>query len=330
MEKKSIKEKVVELTSQLERGLEQLGDSETYKKYLKCMSKFHGYSYNNTILIMMQKPEATYVAGFNTWKNSFNRVVKKGEKGIKILAPAPFKTKVEQDKCDSFGNIVKDNHGNPLRETVEITIPKFKPVTVFDISQTEGEPIPELSISELEDDVDAFLDMKEALVSVSRVPIVERDIDGSAKGYFSSESQEIVIREGMPQAQTIKTMIHEIAHSELHDYNNEQKNEVKKDRNTKEVEAESVAYTVCAHFGINTDDYSFAYILGWSKSVELKEFKASLETIQKTSNRLIGKIESALISQKEKDRPKSIQDKLSESKKKVNESIPKKQNERSR
>ena len=278
-------DKVKELTAQLEEGLNALKDSDEYKKFLTCMSKFHSYSYNNTLLIMMQMPQATYVAGFNSWKNNFHRNVKKGEKGIKILAPAPYKKMVEMKKTDQ--------NGKTFIQEEEVTIPCFKPVTVFDVSQTEGEPIPELINGELKSDVIDYDRLFKALKGVTDIPIEITDITGEAKGYFDPKDSRIVIQENMSQSQTIKTMIHEIAHSILHDHT-KQENTEKKDRNTKEVEAESVAFTVCKHFGISTDDYSFGYILGWSKDASLKEFKSSLETIQRCSSRIIGRIEANL------------------------------------
>lgn len=316
MEKKTTNERVKELTDQLEEGLLTLKDSETYKAYLTCMSKFHNYSFNNTLLIMMQKPEATYVAGFQSWKKNFKRNVKSGEKGIKILAPAPIKRKVEREKTDV--------NGNKVVEEVEMTLPRFKPVTVFDVSQTEGEPIPEL-LYELDGTVNGYDNMKQALCELSHVPIAEREIADGAKGYFSPSEQIIVIKKDMPQIQTIKTMLHEIAHSLLHDYTKITEVTDKKDRNTKEVEAESVAFTVCKHFGIDTDDYSFGYILGWSKDTTLQEFRKSLETIQTCASLIIGKVEETLI-EKTKTKEKGISEKLMESKKKVSAQERKKTN----
>ncbi|MBR3635242.1 MAG: ImmA/IrrE family metallo-endopeptidase [Lachnospiraceae bacterium] len=300
-------EKVKELTDKLEEGLLKLKDSEEFKNYLTCMSKFHSYSYNNTLLIMMQMPQATYVAGYNSWKNNFHRNVKKGEKGIRILAPAPIKKMVETQKTD--------NEGKSFIEQEEVTIPIFKPVTVFDVSQTEGDPIPELISGELTNEVTGYKELKKALYQVSEIPIIVKVIEGGAKGYFDPNAHSIYINEGMSESQTIKTMIHEIAHSILHDHTKAEVKEEKKDRNVKEVEAESVAFTVCKHFGIDTDDYSFGYILGWSKDATLKEFKQSLETIQRCSSKLIGRIETNLIDlEKEK---KSIRQRLSESKEKA-------------
>jgi len=312
-------EKVKELTDKLEEGLLNLKKSDDFKKYLTCMSKFHSYSYNNTLLIMMQKPQATYVAGFNSWKNNFNRNVKKGEKGIRILAPATIKKMVETKRYD--------NNGKQFIEQEEITIPIFKPVTVFDVSQTEGDPIPELIEGDLKDNVKNYEDIKEALTHTTDIPIITKDIEGGAKGYFDPKAQTIYINEGMSESQTIKTMIHEIAHSILHDYTKQEIKEEKKDRNTKEVEAESVAFTVCKHFGIDTDDYSFGYILGWSKDATLNEFRQSLETIQKCSNKLIGRLEANLIEiNKEK---KSIKSRLNQAKKRAENQTKLKAKERS-
>jgi len=301
-------DKVKEITDMLDVGINKLKDSEEYKKFLTCMSKFHGYSYNNTLLIMTQCPEATYVAGFNSWKNNFNRTVKKGEKGIKILAPSPIKKMVEREKVDA--------NGNKYIQEEEMVIPMFKPVTVFDISQTDGEPIPQLSSQELTGDVVNFETIKKALSEVSKVPIREEDIKDGAKGYFSPTNKEIVINKGMSEIQTIKTMVHEIAHSILHDFNKETPLDDRKDRNTKEVEAESIAFTVCKHFDIATDDYSFGYILGWSKDASLSEFKESLQTIQKTASQMIGRVESELINI-DKSKQKGIKDKINDSKQKV-------------
>ena len=239
---------------------------------------------------MMQKPEATYVAGYNSWKNNFHRNVKKGEKGIRILAPAPIKKMVETQKTD--------NNGKSFIEQEEVTIPIFKPVTVFDVSQTEGEPIPEIMQGELESKVINYEEIKKALISVSTVPIIEKAIDGEAKGYFSPQDHEIVIRSGMSEAQTIKTMLHEMAHSILHDKSKDIPKEERKDRNTKEVEAESVAFTVCKHLGINTDDYSFGYIATWASGKGLEELRASLDIIRMAAVELIENIDIRLGSYK--------------------------------
>lgn len=313
----STMDRVKELTTKLEAGLKELVDSGKFKAFLDCMSKFHSYSFNNTMLILMQRPDATYVAGYQSWQRNFNRHVKAGEKGIQILAPSPYKKKVEQAKLDASGRIVKDHKGNSVMEEVEITIPAFKPVTVFDVAQTDGEPIPEL-VGNLDADVEAYISLKEALIDIAKVPVSFEEINGGAKGYFSPSEQKIVVQKDMPQTQTIKTLIHEIAHSELHDKTKPEPEE-KKDRNTKEVEAESVAYTVCAHFHINTDDYSFGYIAGWSKSLDFPEFKKSLDTIQKCANQLIGKIEGRLYEKEheKKQEKSSIQNKLKSGKEKA-------------
>lgn len=293
--------RVKELTDKLEEGLKNLKDSDEFKKYLKCMSRFHSYSYNNTLLIMMQMPQATLIAGYGSWKKNFNRTVKKGEKGIKILAPVPVKRTVDMQSMDE--------NGETYTQKQEITIPVFRPVTVFDISQTEGEPVAELNNGELKGSVKGYEDLKRALFMASDVPVIMKDIEDGAKGYFDPKSKDIYIKKDMSESQTIKTMIHEMAHSILH---NSADVHEKKDRNTKEVEAESVAFTVCSHFGIDTGDYSFAYILGWSRNASLDEFKRSLETIQKCSSRLIKDIQANL--KEIKIERKSIRQRLSESK----------------
>lgn len=284
MEQKT-SEKVKELTKRLEEGLKDLFESEKYKTYLRCMSKFHDYSINNIILILVQKPDASLVAGYQSWKKNFGRNVKRGEKGIQILAPAPYKKMIEQEKKDASGNVIYDKNGEVETEKVEAVMPAFKPVTVFDVSQTEGKELPQLLPDELVGKVKDYGLMLEALYNVSPVPIYMEQIEGGAKGYFSPLEQKIGIQEGMGEAQTVKTMIHEIAHSLLH--GKEQEGANKKSRETKEVEAESVAYIVCTHFGIYADEYSFGYIAGWSSGKDTKELKASLETIQSCANELI-------------------------------------------
>lgn len=282
-------DKTKELISKLENGIQDLYSSEKYINYLKTMSKFHNYSINNSLLIAIQNPSATNVAGFNTWKNIFKRTVNKGEKGIKILAPTPYKIKLEKQKIDpETHKPITDKSGNPITETVEVTKPCFKVVNVFDVSQTSGEPLPALA-NELKADVDNFDNFYSSLKKVSPFPINEKGITSGANGYCDPINKEIAIRTGMSEAQTIKTCIHEIAHSILH-ANYE---EMDKDSHTREVEAESVAFVVSNYFGIETSDYSFGYIAGWSTDKELKELKSSLDTIQKTANKLITEIESA-------------------------------------
>lgn len=298
---KTERQKVKEITEKLEQGIKELFESEKYKSYLNTMSKFHNYSFNNTVLIAMQKPDATLVAGFNSWKKNFKRHVKKGEKGIKILAPTPYKIKQEQEKTDpKTKEILLDKDGNPIMEEVEITIPAFRAVSVFDVAQTEGKELPELEVKELSDSVEDYENFMQALQKISPVPMDFEEIEGDAKGYFSFATHRIAIQEGMSQSQTLKTAIHEVAHAKLHDRNLNLDAEAEKDRNTEEVEAESVAYTVCQHFGIETSDYSFAYIAGWSAGKELPELKASLDTIRRTASEIITGVEREL--QKERER----------------------------
>lgn len=292
------KQKVKEITDKLEEGLKELFESEKYKTYLSTMSKFHNYSFNNTLLITMQKPEAMLVAGYQAWQKNFERHVNKGEKAIRILAPAPYKIKEERDKLDPVtGEMMFDENGMPQKEEVEVTIPAFRAVSVFDVSQTDGKPIPELEAQELLSTVEGYEDFVQVLMNVAPVPIGFEDIPGDSKGYFHTEEKRIAVQENMSESQTLKTMVHEVAHSMLHnkEINRDDLMEVPaKDRNTKEVEAESVAYTVCQHFGIDTSDYSFGYIAGWSSGKDMKELKSSLDTIRKTASELITGIEGAL------------------------------------
>ena len=292
------KQKVKEITDRLEEGLKELFEGEKYKSYLNTMSKFHNYSANNIQLIEMQCPDATYVAGYKAWQRNFERHVNKGERGIRILAPAPYKIKEEQEKIDPVTNEpVLDRDGMPVMEEVEIKIPAFRVVTVFDYSQTDGKELPGLGVNELHGDVERYQDFMEALERVSPVPIRYEEMEGDRKGYFIDLSRPIAIKEGMSEAQTAKTGVHEVAHAKLHAREAEQDTEkaVYKDRETKEVEAESVAYTVCQHFGIDTSDYSFGYIAGWSSGKEMPELKSSLDTIRRTSSELIKGIEAQLL-----------------------------------
>ena len=292
----SEKQKVKEITDKLEAGLKELFESEKYKSYLSTMSKFHNYSFNNTLLIAMQKPEATLVAGDQAWQKNFERHVNKGEKAIRILAPAPYKIKEERDKLDPVtGEMMFDENGMPQKEETEVTIPAFRAVSVFDVSQTDGKPIPELEVNELLSTVEGYEDFVQALMNISPVPIAFEDIPGDSKGYFSTAEKRIAVQENMSESQTLKTMVHEVAHSMLHDKEVNQSMDIPvKDRNTKEVEAESVAFTVCQHFGIDTSDYSFGYIAGWSSGRNMKELKSSLDTIRKTASELITGIEGAM------------------------------------
>ena len=291
-------EKLKEITDRLEQGITELFDSERYREYLRVMSKFHNYSFNNTLLIAMQKPDASLVAGFSAWKNNFGRNVIKGQKGIKIIAPSPYKVKQEMKKIDPHTQqpiIGKD--GKPVTEEKEITIPAYKVVSVFDVSQTEGRELPDIAVNELTGDVERYRDFFAALEKTSPVPIGFEQIPGSSHGYYHLEDKRIAIQEGMSELQTLKTAIHEIAHAKLHDIDlnapeNEQQPRV--DRRTREVEAESVAYTVCQHYGLDTSDYSFGYVAGWSSGRELSELKSSLETIRSAAAEIINSIDETL------------------------------------
>ena len=288
-------EKLKEITDRLEQGIAELFDSERYKEYLKVMSKFHNYSFRNTVLIAMQKPDASLVAGFSAWKNNFERNVMKGQKGIKIIAPSPYKIKQEMQKIDPHTQkpiIGKD--GKPVTEEKEITIPAYKVVSVFDVSQTEGKELPDIAVDELTGDVDRYKDFFAALEKTSPVPIAFENIEGGSHGYYHLEDKRIAINEGMSELQTLKTAIHEIAHAKLHDIDlNAPKDEQPRvDRRTREVEAESVAYTVCQHYGLDTSDYSFGYVAGWSSGRELSELKSSLETIRSAAAEIINSIDA--------------------------------------
>ena len=290
-------EKLKEITDRLEQGIAELFDSERYKEYLKVMSKFHNYSFRNTVLIAMQKPDASLVAGFSAWKNNFGRNVMKGQKGIKIIAPSPFKIRQEVEKIDPHTQkpiIGKD--GKPVTEEKEVTIPAYKVVSVFDVSQTEGKELPDIAVDELTGDVDRYKDFFAALEKTSPVPIAFENIEGGSHGYYHLEDKRIAINEGMSELQTLKTAIHEIAHAKLHDIDlNAPKDEQPRvDRRTREVEAESVAYTVCQHYGLDTSDYSFGYVAGWSSGRELSELKSSLETIRSAAAEIINSIDENL------------------------------------
>lgn len=294
---KKNKERLKIITDSIEQGINDLFESEKYRQYLRTMSRFHRYSVNNTLLIAMQRPDATHVAGFSKWRDQFGRHVRKGEKGIQIIAPTPYKKKVDAVKLDPDTKTpVLDQNGNAIMEEIEIKIPMFRVVYVFDVSQTEGRPLPEI-VSDLTGDVqqyDAFMD---ALHRASPVPISIEPIAPTTDGYFSLTEQSITIREGMSEVQTVCATVHEIAHAKLHNYDisntqSEQSEEIpKKDHRTKEVEAESIAYAVCQYYGIETAENSFGYIAGWSKGKELSELRASLETINQTASELIDDID---------------------------------------
>jgi len=296
-EKQTNKERLKDITDGIEAGIKELFQSERYAKYLRTMSRFHRYSVNNTLLIHMQKPDATQVAGFNKWKKEFSRNVKKGEKGIKIIAPTPFKKKIEEEKLDPDTKLpMLDEDGNIIMEEKEIKIPMYKPVVVFDVSQTEGEPLPTLA-SDLKGNVRHYEVFMEALRRSSPVPVEFEPLKPGMDGYFSTKDQRIAIRDGMSEVQTICAAVHEITHAKLHNYEKQRQADavsddtpapaVPKDRNTEEVEAESVSFAVCSYYGIETGENSFGYIASWSSGKELKELRASLETISRTADELI-------------------------------------------
>ena len=289
----SQEERLQELTDRLENGIKELYTSGRYAEYLAAMSKFHHYSFGNVVLILLQCPTATKVAGYNRWKKDFGRQVKKGEHGISILCPCPQTRWMQKQKTDSESGLpIFSEDGSPVMEPVRVTIPRFKIGTVFDISQTEGRELPSIVASELTGEVESFQTLYDCLAELSPVPITEDEVPGAAKGFFSSEEQRIVLRRGMPQLQIIKTLVHEIAHAMLHDKTKIPVEE-QKVRSQKEVEAESVAYVVCQYIGLDTSDYSFGYVAGWSKDKDLRELKNSLGIIQATAGEMISKIEAA-------------------------------------
>lgn len=296
-EKQPIKEQIKKLTDQIEAGIKALfqsGDLEEYQAYLRTMSHFHHYSVNNQMLIFSQCPHATLVAGYQKWQNQFSRHVLRGEKGISILAPTPYKIKVEKEKLDPDTKLpLLDADGNTITEEKEVQIPMFRPVKVFDVSQTDGKPLPERvqsPVAELTGNVEHYEAFMEALRRVSPVPIEMKPLSDDLDGFFSPSKQSITLRAGMSEVQTVCAAVHEIAHSKLHDYA-KQPNSQPKDSSTEEIEAESIAYTVCAYFGIETSANSFGYVATWSKDKDLKAFKDSLDTIRKTSSELISGVE---------------------------------------
>ncbi len=300
-ERLSSKDRLREITEGLEDGLKNLFQSEKYAEYLQTMSRFHRYSVNNVMLIHAQKPDATRVAGFNKWRDQFGRHVKRGEKGIQIIAPAPYTKKVDEIKRDPETNApLLDKDGKVIMEEKVVKIPMFKVVSVFDVSQTDGKPLPELA-SDLTGDVQQYDIFMEALRRASPVPIEFKPIDQNTDGFFNLTDQSITIRDGMSEVQTVSAAIHEIAHSKLHNYEKAQieaaagdetaEPPVRKDRHTEEVEAESISYAVCQYYGIQTAENSFGYIASWSEGKELKELRSSLETINKTSAELIDDID---------------------------------------
>lgn len=281
-------ERMKEITDRLQAGLEELFQSEKYAEYLRVMSQFHHYSFNNTLLIALQRPDATLVAGYRAWEKKFNRHVMKGEKGIQIIAPAPIREKQEQEKIDpDTGEVVLRDDGQPETEEVTVTIPRFKVSTVFDVSQTDGEPLPELGGDELTASVENFDIFMEAIRSMAPVSIRFDEIAGDTKGYYDNVNKEIVIQSGMGELQTMKTAVHEASHAILHDRDRMREQGILKDQMTIECESESIAFTVLSHFGLDTSEYSFPYIAGWSSGRDMKEVKSSLDTIRKTAREMI-------------------------------------------
>ena len=281
-----------QITDKLEKGVKDVFQSDKYKQFLNVMAKFPRYSVNNTMLIMMQRPDAQLCQSFTGWKQ-MGRYVKKGEKGISILAPAPYKIEREQTKLDEKGRPVFDADGEPVKEKVEVTIRAFKVVKTFDLSQTDGKELPTIGPSELVGNIEGYPKLLQALQEISPVPVSFELVDGDAKGFYHLEDKKIVVQDGMSEVQTIKTLLHEMAHQKLHDKDNVPE---AKDisRNGKEVEAESVAYVVCQHYGINTSDYSFSYVAGWSEGKETPELKASLDKIRQTASEFIYQIDQKM------------------------------------
>ena len=291
----NIEKQLKEISERLEQGVKEIFTSERYTEYLNTMSKFHNYSFNNTLLITMQKPEATLVAGYQAWQKKFNRHVKRGEKGIQIIAPTPVREKQEIEKIDpDTQEPIIGEDGQPETEIVEMIIPRFRVATVFDVSQTEGEPIAELEVPELTGSVQFYDTFMQALQNISPVPIRMMNVEGEAKGYYHQTEKYIAIKEDMSNVQTMKTGVHEVSHALLHDREVMDAEGVLKDQTTKEVEAESIAYIVCNHFGLDTSEYSFTYIASWCESRDMKALKASMDTIRKTSAEIIGNIEEQM------------------------------------
>ena len=283
-------ERVAELTERLENGVKELYASDNYAQYITAMAKFHHYSFGNALLILFQRPQATQVAGYNTWKQ-LGRQVKRGEKGIMILAPCNFRASLEREKIDPLtGQALLGPDGKPLTEKVKIAPNRFKIAHVFDLSQTEGRELPQIGVSELTGDVADYTGIYNRLTALSPLPVVQEDFQRSAKGYTSFTENRIVVKPGMSQVQTIKTLVHEIAHAKLHKPDDILDVPRPGERRRKEVEAESIAYVVCQHFGIDTADYSLAYVAGWSKGRELTELKGSLNIIHATAGEIIDAI----------------------------------------
>ena len=293
------REQLKEITDRIEAGIRDIfesGDMEKYRNYLRTMSRFHNYSLNNQALIHLQRPDATLVAGYNRWRDKFSRHVLRGEKGITIIAPTPYKKKIEQEKLDPDTKLpILDADGKVITEEKEIEIPMFRPVKVFDYAQTDGKPLPERvasPVANLTGSVENYGAFMEALRRSSPVPVEVKPMSADVDGFFSPKSQSITLREGMSEVQTVSAAVHEIAHAKLHNYGLQQPEERRhKSRNTEEVEAESISFMVCAYFGIETGANSFGYVATWSKNAELPEFRASLDTIGKTANGIITDVE---------------------------------------
>lgn len=287
------KQEMQNITEKLEQGVLAVFDSSAYRKFLDTMARFPRYSVNNSLLIMMQKPDATAVQSYTAWQR-MGRQVKRGEKGIRILAPTPYRIQKEQERIGVDGKVVLDRDGEPVTDRVEISMMAFKLVSTFDVSQTEGDPLPTLGADELRGEVANYETMFEAMKNVSPVPVSFEDMNGGAKGYFSILENRIAIRNGMDEIQNVKTLVHEMAHAKLHSMAAQKAREGgEQTRNSKEVEAESVAYMVCQHFGMDTGEYSFGYIAGWSEGRQMPELKESLQTIRDASSEMIGSIEEA-------------------------------------
>ena len=283
-------ERVAELTEKLETGIMDLYASDSYAQYISAMAKFHNYSFSNALLILFQRPDASFVAGYNTWKQ-LGRQVKRGEQGIMILAPCGFSAVLEYEKIDpKTGQTVIGPDGQPETVKKPVAPNRFKIAHVFDMSQTEGKELPQIGVSELTGEVDDYSGIYDRLTALSPLPVQQKDFPGDAKGYTSFAENCVVVRSGMSQVQTIKTLVHEIAHAKLHKPADILDTAEPKLRRQKEVEAESIAYVVCQYYGIDTTDYSLGYVAGWSKGTELSELKASLETIHRTAGEIIDAI----------------------------------------
>lgn len=290
-EKKDKKEALKEITEQLEKSIHDFMNGEKYKNFLNQMSKFHSYSLNNQILIAIQRPKATICASYSGWKSQ-GRQVKKGETGIKIICPALYKKEKIKDVIDpKTGKPELLADGSVKREIVSIVIPYYKIGYTFDVSQTEGKPLVQLSQQLTGELTDSQKELKEALLQVCPVPVSFRPIEDSANGFYSLDKNEITVDSTISEKQSLKTLIHELAHATIHNVNIP---DVPKDSPTREVQAESIAYVICEYFGMDVSEYSFGYIAGWSTGKDIKELKQSLEIIHNTSNDIISKVEQTL------------------------------------